>query len=106
MAVKGKVLVEGALPHDILPDGSTWTIESETGSLDVLFQKPPHTENPVWWKHIAVGEPVIDVEAIEASKYLDDSILRKIKESKKEKAKMEAEGKTPPTEQKPDDVHN
>jgi len=90
LVVKGKTLLDGPLCHEVLPEGCTWTMESESGNLDVLLAKPKHTENPVWWKCIVLGEPEIDVEAIEASKYLDDSILRKIKAQKVEKAKQDA----------------
>jgi len=89
LAMKGKIMVEGKFPFEVLPEGCTWTIEGT--NLDILLAKPQHVgDKPEWWKAIVIGEPEIDVEAIEASKYLDDSILRKIKAQKVEKAKQDA----------------
>jgi hypothetical protein len=33
----------------------------------------------VWWPSVIVGDKEIDVDLIEGSKYLDDSLLRKVK---------------------------
>lgn len=49
-------------------------------------------ENP-WWASLVQGHEKIDVDLIEGSKYLDVSLLRRIKAEKDAKKKKEAEDK-------------
>lgn len=59
----------------------------------VLTKIPIDDEKKCWWKSVIVGDPEIDTELIEASKYLDESLIKKIKENKAQKAKEESEKK-------------
>jgi len=40
---------------------------------------------PQWWKSLLIGDAEIDTDLIEGSKYLDDSLLKKVKEAKQKK---------------------
>ena len=57
----------------------------------VLTKQEVSDEKKQWWKSVVEGEPEIDTELIEASKYLDESLIKKIKENKMQKAKEESE---------------
>jgi hypothetical protein len=59
----------------------------------VLAKMEVDDEKKQWWKSVIVGDPEIDTELIEASKYLDESLIKKIKENKQQKAKEESEKK-------------
>ena len=43
-----------------------------------------------WWPSLIVGDDEIDVDLIEGSKYLDDSLLKKVKAAKAQKKAEEA----------------
>jgi hypothetical protein len=47
-------------------------------------------EKKTWWKSVIKGDPEIDTELIEASKFLDESLLKKIKENKQQKKEEES----------------
>jgi len=80
-------LIDGPLYQEILPDESTWTFSD--GVVEIHLSKA--TSSADWWKCVIVGDPEIDVRDIEGSKYLDDSLLKKIKEKKEEEKKKKEE---------------
>jgi len=84
-------LISGELYDRVVTDDSTWSIDGETLEI-VLTKIPIDDEKKCWWKSVIKGHPEIDTELIEASKFLDESLLKKIKENKKLK-KEEEEGK-------------
>jgi len=97
IGIKGKPpIIDGPLTNAILVDEAAWTVDH--GHLELTF--PKASSSAPWWKTVIVGDPEIDVEAIEGSKYLDDSLLKQIKdkkdrekeEKKKEEEKKKAEG--------------
>jgi hypothetical protein len=45
------------------------------------MQKATPSDKQPWWSCVIVGDPGIDVKDIEGAKYLDDSLLKKIKVS-------------------------
>jgi hypothetical protein len=76
-------------------DDSTWTWDKDTEVLEFTLQKDMtvhDAENP-WWASFVQGHEKIDVDLIEGSKYLDVSLLRRIKAEKDLKKKAEAEAK-------------
>eukprot|EP01108_Squamamoeba_japonica_P005943 TRINITY_DN479_c0_g1_i2.p2 TRINITY_DN479_c0_g1~~TRINITY_DN479_c0_g1_i2.p2 ORF type:complete len:172 (-),score=35.80 TRINITY_DN479_c0_g1_i2:44-559(-) len=97
VGIKGKsqVLFAGDFPNRINTDDSTWTWDKETNTLEFTLQKDMtvhDSENP-WWASFITSDEKIDVDLIEGSKYLDVSLLRKIKAQKEEKKKEEAAAK-------------
>ncbi len=52
--------------------------ESDTQRIVLELYKPKES---VWWPSLIVGDAEIDVDLIEGSKYLDDSLLKKVKVS-------------------------
>jgi hypothetical protein len=63
-------------------------------NLEIVLTKiPVDDEKKQWWKSVVEGDPEIDTELIEASKFLDESLLKKIKENKQQKAQEEKEAK-------------
>lgn len=79
-------IIEGSLPGKIVPHDSRWYLDD--GHIVISLVKS--VESVKWWPSVVVGEPEIDVELIEASKYLDDSLIKRIKREKAEKAAAEA----------------
>ncbi|PRP75076.1 nuclear movement protein nudc [Planoprotostelium fungivorum] len=98
VGVKGQpLIVDGELFASVLPDGSSWILDN--GNVEITLEKS--TSGPTWWASAIKGHPKIDVERIEASKHLDDSLLQKLAERDEEKLrekaaaeKAAAEGKT------------
>eukprot|EP01111_Echinosteliopsis_oligospora_P005376 TRINITY_DN1866_c0_g1_i1.p1 TRINITY_DN1866_c0_g1~~TRINITY_DN1866_c0_g1_i1.p1 ORF type:complete len:183 (-),score=50.64 TRINITY_DN1866_c0_g1_i1:82-588(-) len=81
--IKGSTepLIDGELCKTIKTDESTWCLDN--GNMEITLRKVETTdEKKKWWKCVVLGDPEIDVELIEASKYLDESLLRQIKEKK------------------------
>jgi hypothetical protein len=91
--VKGQTpLLKGTLPKPIKVAESTWTKEGET--VEITLSKELKKEED-WWDCLVEEDKgkqggAIDAELIEASKYLDDSLLRKVKERKLEQKAAEA----------------
>eukprot|EP01118_Nematostelium_gracile_P005888 TRINITY_DN1878_c0_g1_i3.p4 TRINITY_DN1878_c0_g1~~TRINITY_DN1878_c0_g1_i3.p4 ORF type:complete len:170 (-),score=75.70 TRINITY_DN1878_c0_g1_i3:907-1416(-) len=94
VGLKGKTpVIDGQLYQKIVPDECTWTLEK--GVVDINM--PKAASSVEWWSCVIVGDEEIDVKKIEGAKYLDDSILKQIKErddkEKEEKLKQEQEKK-------------
>lgn len=53
----------------------------ENGTVEITMQKATPSDEQPWWSCVIVGDPGIDVKDIEGAKYLDDSLLKKIKVS-------------------------
>ena len=95
VGIKGKseTLIRGKFFNRINTDDSTWTWDKETNVLEFTLQKDMtvhDTENP-WWASFVQEAPKIDVDLIEGSKYLDVSLLRRIKAEKAKKKAAEEE---------------
>lgn len=59
-------------------------------NMEIILQKIPlDDEKKQWWKSVIKGHEEIDTELIEASKFLDESLLKKIKENKQQKKEEE-----------------
>ncbi|EMS11632.1 nuclear movement protein nudc, putative [Entamoeba histolytica HM-3:IMSS] len=90
MIIKGEVYIGGELEHAINVDDSTWTRDGKI--IEVILSKGMDTKGDgegCWWGCVIKGDHVIDVKRMESTKYLDDSLLKKLAEKDKE----EAEGK-------------
>eukprot|EP00211_Chloroparvula_japonica_P009253 CAMPEP_0119132642 /NCGR_PEP_ID=MMETSP1310-20130426/11982_1 /TAXON_ID=464262 /ORGANISM="Genus nov. species nov., Strain RCC2339" /LENGTH=157 /DNA_ID=CAMNT_0007123285 /DNA_START=58 /DNA_END=531 /DNA_ORIENTATION=+ len=81
--IKGedKPLIDGKFPHPINVGDSQWYFETDTQKLCLELFKARGASQ--WWQSLVLGDEEIDVDLIEGSKYLDDSLLRKVKEAKK-----------------------
>ncbi|KAI5301873.1 hypothetical protein KEM56_001264 [Ascosphaera pollenicola] len=67
VAVKGQdPIIEGDLPHPILVDDSTWTLESTSKlpgkEISIHLDKVNKME---WWPHVVTSAPKIDVSKIQ-----------------------------------------
>ena len=73
--------VEGKLRYKINLDESTWGLDTDDHKLEITLVKhiPQEVE---YWPSLLVGGREIDVDLIEGSKYLDRSLLKKVKASK------------------------
>jgi len=62
--------------------------------LEFTLQKDDtvHDSEKPWWESFLNGQPKIDVDLIEGSKYLDVSLLRKVK-AEKQRKKLEEDAK-------------
>eukprot|EP01105_Mastigella_eilhardi_P027571 TRINITY_DN8560_c0_g1_i1.p1 TRINITY_DN8560_c0_g1~~TRINITY_DN8560_c0_g1_i1.p1 ORF type:complete len:204 (-),score=75.51 TRINITY_DN8560_c0_g1_i1:123-656(-) len=103
----GKVVLEGELQNPINLDQSTWVKEGAT--LEIILGKGIETkgdEPGQWWPCVIKGHTQIDVKGIEGSKYLDESLLKKIWEKQQEekaaKANEKKESKASEEEKKDD----
>eukprot|EP01119_Soliformovum_irregulare_P003281 TRINITY_DN13649_c0_g1_i1.p1 TRINITY_DN13649_c0_g1~~TRINITY_DN13649_c0_g1_i1.p1 ORF type:complete len:161 (-),score=34.35 TRINITY_DN13649_c0_g1_i1:26-508(-) len=90
VGLKGKsLIIDGDLYQHIVPDDCTWLMDGP--NVEITLSKSASSET--WWKNVVQGDPEIDVKKIEGAKYLDDSILKKIKEKddaeKAEKERLE-----------------
>ena len=83
-------VVNGKFPHPIRLDESQWFLESDTQRIVLELYKPKES---VWWPSLIVGDAEIDVDLIEGSKYLDDSLLKKVKAAKQQRKLEEQAGK-------------
>jgi hypothetical protein len=93
--IKGQPpIVQGKLRYMVSLDDSTWGLDTDDMKLEITLVKhiPQEVE---YWPSLLVGGKEIDVDLIEGSKYLDRSLLKKVKNSKKEAAAAKAEGKGP-----------
>ena len=73
--------VEGKLRYAIRLDESTWGLDTDDNKLEITLVKhiPQEVE---YWPSLLVGGREIDVDLIEGSKYLDRSLLKKVKAQK------------------------
>eukprot|EP00008_Paramoeba_atlantica_P013294 CAMPEP_0201481602 /NCGR_PEP_ID=MMETSP0151_2-20130828/5872_1 /ASSEMBLY_ACC=CAM_ASM_000257 /TAXON_ID=200890 /ORGANISM="Paramoeba atlantica, Strain 621/1 / CCAP 1560/9" /LENGTH=106 /DNA_ID=CAMNT_0047863889 /DNA_START=152 /DNA_END=472 /DNA_ORIENTATION=+ len=78
-------VIDGKFPHAIRLDESQWFLETDTQRLVLELYKPKE----VWWSALIVGDEEIDIDLIEGSKYLDDSLLKKVKAAKQQKKQEE-----------------
>ncbi|KAL7714305.1 Nuclear movement protein [Entamoeba marina] len=81
MKIKGEDFIVGELEHSINVEESTWTREGDV--VDVIFAKGLDTKGDgegCWWGCVVKGHHVIDVKRMESTKYLDDSLLKKLAE--------------------------
>lgn len=76
-------LIDGDLTKMISVDDSTWTLDN--GLLEVTLAKGVDSagdDEGKWWPSAIVGDKEVDVKAIESTRFLDDSLLRRIYEDK------------------------
>ncbi|PSK34242.1 CS domain-containing protein 2 [Elsinoe australis] len=59
---KGKDL-DGALPHPILPDESTWTLETLSAGKEIAIHLDKANKMN-WWPHVVTNAPAIDTSKI------------------------------------------
>jgi len=79
-------IIDGEFVYPVVVDESTWSID-EKGCVEIYLKKQiTQDEKQKWWKSAIKGDSEIDTELIEASKYLDESLLRKMKEGKSRQA--------------------
>eukprot|EP00005_Dracoamoeba_jomungandri_P013460 CAMPEP_0174275094 /NCGR_PEP_ID=MMETSP0439-20130205/59641_1 /TAXON_ID=0 /ORGANISM="Stereomyxa ramosa, Strain Chinc5" /LENGTH=166 /DNA_ID=CAMNT_0015367171 /DNA_START=8 /DNA_END=511 /DNA_ORIENTATION=+ len=85
--IKGEpLLIDGELGGETIVGDCTWCLDPDDGTVEINLQKK---DEEVWWASVVKGDPEIDLDLIEGTKYLDDSLLRKIKEQKLEKKRQE-----------------
>ena len=75
--------VDGELTKTISVDDSTWTLSD--GVIEVTLAKGVDScgdEEGKWWPSAIVGHKEVDVKAIESTRFLDDSLLRRIYEER------------------------
>jgi hypothetical protein len=91
--VKGQApLVKGTLPKTIKVAESTWTKEGDTVEISLSKEKLQNVADPdkeEWWDCLVEEDKdkeggAIDAELIEASKYLDEGLLKQVKAKKLE----------------------
>eukprot|EP01089_Gocevia_fonbrunei_P009495 TRINITY_DN2180_c0_g1_i1.p2 TRINITY_DN2180_c0_g1~~TRINITY_DN2180_c0_g1_i1.p2 ORF type:complete len:161 (-),score=65.41 TRINITY_DN2180_c0_g1_i1:42-524(-) len=87
------LIIDGNFPAGKTIDNksSCWTKDGNT--VEITLYKS-NTGNEDWWNCVVVQDAdkdggSIDLELIDASKYLDDSLLKKVKESKAQKKEEE-----------------
>ena len=85
LKIKGETYISGEFEHAINVDDSTWTKDGKT--LEVILSKGMQTQGDgegCWWGCVLKGAHVIDVKRMESTKYLDDSLLKKLAEKDNE----------------------
>ncbi|ELP83920.1 nuclear movement protein nudC, putative [Entamoeba invadens IP1] len=88
LKIKDEVYIGGELEHGINVDESTWTRDGKT--IEVIFAKGMKTHGEgegCWWGCVIKGAHVIDIKRMESTKYLDDSLLKKLAEKDKDDEK-------------------
>merc|ERR1711991_1329 len=92
--IKGQPpIVQGDLRYKCSLDDSTWGLDTDDMKLEITLVK--HVPQEVeYWPSLLVGGKEIDVDLIEGSKYLDRSLLKKVKANKKAAAEAAAAGKS------------
>mmetsp|Transcript_12545 Transcript_12545/g.17379 ORF Transcript_12545/g.17379 Transcript_12545/m.17379 type:complete len:156 (-) Transcript_12545:1474-1941(-) len=96
---KGKpLIIDGELYQPVATDESAWTIDGT--NLEITLTKGTTSEK--WWKCAIVGDPQIDVQKIEGSKYIHESLLEKLKAQEEEEEKLQTE----PTQDAQNNVQN
>mmetsp|Transcript_109955 Transcript_109955/g.154194 ORF Transcript_109955/g.154194 Transcript_109955/m.154194 type:complete len:171 (+) Transcript_109955:33-545(+) len=77
----GEPWIDGALKYRINLDESMWGLDTDDHKLEITLVK--HIPQPVeYWPSLVDGGNEIDVDLIEGSKYLDRSLLKKVKANK------------------------
>jgi len=90
VGVKGQTpIIDGDLPQKILVGESLWFVTD--GAVEINLAKSIDGEK--WWSCAVLGDPEIDVSLIEGEKYLDKSLIERIKREKKEKKEQEEKEK-------------
>ncbi|KAK4946132.1 hypothetical protein LTR66_014326 [Elasticomyces elasticus] len=56
-------LIEGTLPHPIVADDSTWTLEPTPRGKDLSIHLDKSNKQE-WWPHVVTGAPKIDTSKI------------------------------------------
>jgi hypothetical protein len=86
-----KAVIDGPLRFKCSLDDSTWGLDTDDNKLEITLVKhiPQEVE---YWPSLLVGGREIDVDLIEGSKYLDRSLLKKVKASKQQ----QKQGQVPP----------
>ncbi|PNS14218.1 Nuclear movement protein nudC [Sphaceloma murrayae] len=68
VAIKGQApIIEGSFPHPIVPDESTWTLEtlpSSQGSGKEIAIHLDKSNKMNWWPHVVTNAPAIDTSKI------------------------------------------
>lgn len=85
VGVKGaaKPIVEGELTRSINVEESTWTKSEDV--VEVMLAKGSDSkgdEEGQWWAAVIKGHKEVDVKAIASTKFLDESLLKRIWEEK------------------------
>ena len=78
-----KPLLEGDLSKSISVDDSTWTKDGD--ELEITLAKGESSkgdEEGKWWASAIKGHKEVDVKAIESTRFLDESLLKRIWEQK------------------------
>eukprot|EP00727_Mastigamoeba_balamuthi_P005373 m51a1_g14834 putative nuclear movement protein (161) ;mRNA; f:716085-717086 len=92
VGLKGQApLISGALCKTINVEESTWTIQE--GVLEVILAKGTDSrgdDEGKWWPSVIVGHKTIDTKACESTRFLDESLLKRIYEEKHAKKDAEA----------------
>nr|POE77490.1 nuclear movement protein nudc [Quercus suber] len=64
-SVKGQdVVIEGAFPHPILVDDSTWTLDSHPSGQKEVSIHLDKVNKMEWWAHVVTSAPKIDTSKI------------------------------------------
>ncbi|KAL6048269.1 Nuclear migration protein nudC [Balamuthia mandrillaris] len=91
VGVKGKpFIIDGELGGTVKVSDATWYV-SDGHTVELTL---PKLKKGNWWKSAIKGEAEIDTDLIEGSQYLDDSLLRKVKEQKQKKEEEAASAHT------------
>ena len=92
LKIKGETYISGEFEHEINVDDSTWTKDGKI--IEVILSKGIKTQGEgegCWWGCVLKGAHVIDVKRMESTKYLDDSLLKKLAEKDNEEAQKKDE---------------
>jgi CS domain len=81
-----KSYIDGQTCGPISVDASTWCKDGT--EIELTLTKGPGSEK--WWKAVVEGATEVDVQGIEGSQYVDDSLQKRIYEEKQRKAAEEA----------------
>jgi len=69
----------------IITDESTWLIDNET--IEITMAKG--ITSSTWWKCAIQGDPEIDVQKIEGSQYVDQSLIDRLKREEEDKEEQD-----------------
>ena len=95
-------VIDGQLRYKCNLDESTWGLDTDDNKLEITLVK--HVPQEVeYWPSLLVGGKEIDVDLIEGSKYLDRSLLKKVKASKQQKNAGGEEGEMKEVEAEADE---
>eukprot|EP01100_Stratorugosa_tubuloviscum_P008722 TRINITY_DN362_c0_g1_i2.p1 TRINITY_DN362_c0_g1~~TRINITY_DN362_c0_g1_i2.p1 ORF type:complete len:155 (+),score=74.45 TRINITY_DN362_c0_g1_i2:49-513(+) len=88
-------LIDGHLFDEVVVHDSSWSFTE--GEVQITLQK----KNQKWWGSAIVGDPSIDLDLIEGTKYLDVGLLEKVKQAKLEKKREEERARAAAAQQNP-----